>query len=122
LLAYCAGRGWIVRGWPGALIALCCSSLPCSFIAIAATVLYEWATRDPWVKIAMQSAFAAAVGVMLATGWTLVRPYRRSLPVLRFVLFSLGSRTAALLGVSPIRVLFVAAILGALWPNATRRA
>jgi chromate transporter len=37
LLAFCTAAGWIIRGWPGAFIALVAASVPCSILAVSAT-------------------------------------------------------------------------------------
>src|SRR4051812_45020695 len=40
LLAFCTAAGWTARRWPGAVIALLASSLPCSILAVIVTVFY----------------------------------------------------------------------------------
>jgi hypothetical protein len=40
LLAFCTAAGWTARRWPGAVVALLASSLPCSILAVVMTVFY----------------------------------------------------------------------------------
>ena len=41
LLAFCAATGWLLRGVPGAALALLAASLPCSAMATLITALYD---------------------------------------------------------------------------------
>jgi chromate transporter len=120
-LAYCTAFGWQVRGLPGAFIALGASSLPCSIITLFATVLCGWWIRKPLAAIAMHGATAAVVGVMLATGWSLARPFRASLPIIPFLSFILGACALVLFGASPFRVLMMASLLGWMFPKSGSR-
>lgn len=116
VLAYCAGVGWRIRGLRGAAAALIASSVPCSMIAVLVTALYELLIRRTAVMIAMHGAIAAAIAVMFATGWTIIRPLRGSVGKGRILLFTSGALVISLLGISPIRVLLGAALLGWLLP------
>jgi hypothetical protein len=60
----------------------------------------------------------AAVGVMIATGWTIIRPFRKSTSILRIAVFSAGACALALAGVSAIQILLAAALLGCIFPGA----
>jgi chromate transporter len=112
LLAYCTAVGWLMRGLPGAFVALVASSLPCSLAAVLVTVLYEWWIHKPLFAIAMHGASAAAVGIMFATGWTILRPLRTSVSIYRLVLFSGGACALAMTGFSPLVILIGAALIG----------
>jgi chromate transporter len=120
LLAYCAGVGWLMRGIPGSVVTLIASSLPCSVIAVCATVLYEWALHKPILAIALHGAAAAAVGVMFATGWTIVRPFWKATHILRIACFCSASCALALLGVAPLTILLGALFVGLLLPVSRR--
>lgn len=39
MLAFCTGVGWLVRGLPGALVALVAASVPCAIMVVALTAL-----------------------------------------------------------------------------------
>jgi chromate transporter len=117
LLAYCTGTGWLARGLPGAIAALIASSLPCSLAVVLVTVLYDWSIRKPLVATAMHGAIAAAVSVMLATGWTIVRPYRATLSRKRLGLLLGSSCALAAWRVSPLTILLAAASIGFFFPE-----
>jgi chromate transporter len=117
VLAYCTGIGWKTRGLPGAVVALIGSSVPCSLFAVLVTVLYEVLVKKPAVAVAMHGAIAAAIAVMFATGWTIIRPLRREVKTAQIVLFSLAAFALSMIGVSPIQVLVGAALVGCLLPQ-----
>jgi len=74
LLAFGTAAGWQLRGWAGALVALTAGSLPSSCLAVLATMLAEFRTKDPVAIVGLRGALAATVGVMIITGRTLIRP------------------------------------------------
>ena len=117
LLAFGAGIGWLLRGIKGALVALLAGSIPCSLIALVVTALYESWSHNSFVVVGLRGALASAVGVMIATGWTLIRPFWKGLPLLRLVVFTGGTVALALYGITPIKVLCLAAAVGLAWPE-----
>lgn len=122
LLAFSAAIGSMLRSWRGAIITLLAGSLPCAGLAVAVTVFYELWTRDVTTQIALRGALAAAVGVMVITGVTIIRPHWRSASWVKLLVFVGGSFASSFLSIPPIRVLFVAAVLGWLWPVTERKA
>lgn len=118
VLAYCAGVGWKMRGVGGAVAALIASSVPCSIMAVLITALYESLIKQRAVMIAMHGAIAAAIAVMFATGWTIIRPLRGTVSKARILFFASAGFAVSQLGVSPIQVLLGAALLGFLVPAA----
>jgi chromate transporter len=117
VLAYCTGIGWKTRGLPGAVVAFIGSSVPCSVMAVLVTVLYEVLIKKQAVAVAMHGAIAAAIAVMFATGWTIIRPLRRSVNTAQILLFSLVAFALSMIGVSPIQVLLGAAVVGFFLPQ-----
>ncbi len=117
LLSFGAGIGWLLRGATGAIVTLLAGSIPCSLIALVITALYESWSLNRFVEVGLQGALASAVGVMIATGWTLIRPFWKGLPLVRLVVFTSGAFGLALVGITPIKVLFLAAFVGLLWPE-----
>lgn len=118
LLAFCTAVGWLLRGWSGAVVALVAGSVPSSVIAVLFTALYEFWSENPFMKVALRGALAAAVGVMIITGWTLIRPYYRQTSWLEMVIFVGGAfGLAYFLSVPPFRVLLLAAAAGLFWPQ-----
>jgi chromate transporter len=118
LLAFCTGVGWLTRGFVGAILALIAASVPCSLLAVALTVFYRSWTRDPVARLALQGAVASAVAIVVATCWTLVRPHWRAHHrVFVAALFGGAFLTASLSAVSPLWILALSAVVGAMWPE-----
>jgi chromate transporter len=121
LLAFSTAIGWLVRGWSGALVVLLASSIPCSILAVILTVVYESVTHHPLALTALRGALAAAVGIVAATAWTLIRPHIKKVNRLNIAAFSLGAfLLAAVFHVAPIRILLLAAVLGVALPTEKR--
>ena len=115
LLAYCAGVGWLMRRSVGAVVALVAGSAPASVLAVALTAFYASWTQHALAQLALRGALASAVAIMVSTCWTIVGPPLRSPYRGRVVLLFIGAFTLAMWGVSPLRVLSLSAVLGALW-------
>jgi chromate transporter len=123
LLAFSTAIGWMLRRWSGAIITLLAASLPCAALAVALTAFYELWSRNAMAQIALRGALAAAVGVMVITGVTIIRPHWRGASWVKLLVFVGGSFAAwVLFSIPPIRILFVAAVLGCLWPVAGKKA
>jgi chromate transporter len=90
LLSFGAGIGWLLRGLSGALVTLLAGSIPCSMVVLLVTALYESWSQNRFVVVGLRGALAAAVGVMTSTGWTLIRPYWKSVSLPRFLNFTMG--------------------------------
>lgn len=121
LLAYCVGVGWQLRNALGAVICLVAASAPCSALVVLVTALYEFWSHNSAVAHALHGAVIAAVAVTAATGWTLIRPYRSLIPYSKIVLGSVSSAALALLGVTPLRVLIIAAVAGLVLPSGAEK-
>lgn len=121
LLAFCTAVGWTLRGWAGALVALLAASIPCSIVVVLFSYLYESLSRNPLVSAAIRGALAAAVGMLLATSWQLVRPQLTVRRWLRTAVLLVGSLVLFVrFQVSPIPVLGIGALAGLLWREADR--
>jgi chromate transport protein ChrA len=87
-------------------------------LAVLVTALYEHWSRNPFTRVAMRGALAVAVGVMIITGWTLIRPYYRQASWLQLALFIGGAfGLSHFLSVPPLRVLLLSAAVGLFWPE-----
>lgn len=118
LLAFCVGIGWILRKFPGALVALVAASLPCSVLVLVVTMLFVRLEEYPIMQAAIQGAVAVAVAITVKTCWTIAHPHYKP-----------GARTRVLLiagsafllhvvgGVLAVHVLLAAAVLGLLLPE-----
>jgi len=67
--------------------------------------------------VGLRGALAAAFGVRVAAGWTLILPFWKSITIPRFVFITGGALVLGLLTISPIRILFLAAFAGFLRPK-----
>ena len=113
----------MLRRWSGAIITLLAASLPCAALAVALTAFYELWSRNAMAQVALRGALAAAVGVMVITGVTIIRPHWRGASWVKLLVFVGGSFAAwVLFSIPPIRILFVAAVVGGLWPVAGEKA
>ena len=118
VLAFSTGVGWLLRGWPGAIVALIAASVPCAVIVVLVTELFTHLDRHALWQHALRGALAAAVGITVATCWTIAKPHVRRETHLRVVVIVGGAFiAAAVLAVPPIRVLMAAAVVGAIWPQ-----
>ncbi len=117
VLAFCTGIGWVLRGLPGALVALLAASIPSTLIVIAITALFQEWQGNSIAQTAIRGAVAAAVAITAKTSWTIAGPLYRSGAQLRVVL--IGATAFGLyvaLGVPAVYVLLGAALVGAFLP------
>lgn len=122
LLAFCTAVGWLTRGWSGAIVALIASSLPCSILAVAVTALFDIWAHNPFMEAALHGALAAAVGIIIYTCWHLIRSsLSRSNWVRIGCVVAASIALSTVFTLSPIRVLLLAALVGAIWPRETTR-
>ncbi|HTQ58269.1 MAG TPA: chromate transporter [Bryobacteraceae bacterium] len=117
MLAFCAGSAWVLKGWPGALLAVLGASVPAALAVVLLTVGYQAFRHNPHAMSAIAGTLAAAVGMMAVSAWQLARPQmRRGKPAVRAVVLVAG---AAMAGfgprVSPIVLLGLAAAIGLFW-------
>ena len=118
LLAFCTGIGWLLRGLPGAVVALLAGSIPCTLIVVAATALFSHWQDNAWAQAAIHGAIAAAVAITVKTCWTIAHPYFKGAARLRvFLVFATAFLLHVGLGISAIQVLLLAAAVGALLPS-----
>jgi chromate transporter len=116
LLAFCTAAGWTARRWPGAIVALLASSIPCSILVVLVTMFYGELHDSAPFQAALAGALAAAVAIMVATAWVFAEPHVKAAPwkavvvVPSAVALSLGAQ------LSPVQILLLAALAGAAWP------
>lgn len=121
LLAFSTAIGWLVSGWRGALVVLLASSIPCSVLAVLLTAVYQSWMHYPFAMVALHGALAAAVGIVAATAWTLIRPHLKEASKVKIAACAVGAfLLAAVFHLSPIRVLLLAAMIGVILPQAKR--
>jgi chromate transporter len=116
LYALFSAAAWFLRGWPGAIIALVASSVPASIVVILLTLLYELMHGHPWGDAAISGAVAAVVGTIVAGAWLLVRPVVLSRNWFRTLVLMGGAMALSLgFGITPIPIVFLAAVIGFFW-------
>ena len=116
LLAFCTAAGWTTRRWRGALVALIASSMPCSILAVIVTVFYEQLHGSAWFQAALSGALAAAVAIMLSTAWVFAKPHVKAAPWKAAVVVPSAAALSLGVGLTPVRILLLAAVTGLLWP------
>jgi chromate transporter len=114
VLAFCAATGMRVLGVAGALAAVLAVTLPSAILAVLLTRGFETWRTHPWAMAAIGGTVAAVSGMMWASVWSLVRPYIG----VRVLVFTGGAFVAAWkFHVTPVPVIFVAALAGYLWAD-----
>src|SRR5258708_1964598 len=106
LLAFCAGIGWQRARWTGGLVAVLSASVPCAAAVVWFTYVYTLWRSNPLAMAAIGGTLAAAVGMMAAASFQLLRP--RWKPGSRFraaVIFATGFLLSFGLKMPPIQVL-----------------
>jgi chromate transporter len=120
ILAFCAGTGWIAlgrsAGWLGAVLAVAGASLAASVIVTLLTAGYVMWRQNPWAMAAIGGMLAAATGLMGVAAYGLLKPHAARRRWLRALVLFCGALLLSLrFGLTPIQVLGLAAIAGALW-------
>ena len=116
ILAFSAATAWMLRGWPGAIAAVLAVSVPSSIVAVLLTWAFTALGGSPRAAAALAAVLAAAVGMMWAAVWLIVRPELRPPIGLRTALVVTGAFVALAWGaIPPVPVLAAAAVVGALW-------
>jgi chromate transporter len=112
VLAYCVGLGWRLRGAAGAIWALLAASVPGTVViaVIAATLVRV--DRYFAVRLLLGVGTLIAAMLVLWSAWPLIRPYRTGPARSKAVVVVLVAAGLALLDVTPVQTLLVAAAIG----------
>ena len=117
LLAFCTGIGWLLRGIPGAVVALLAGSIPCTIMVVVATALFSHWQENQWAQAAIHGAIAAAVAITVKTCWTIAHPHFEARAGLRVVLIAAAAFLLyVFLPIPAIEVSILAGVLGAFLP------
>lgn len=117
VLAFCTGVGWLLRGLPGALVALLAASIPCAILVTVMTAVFSEAEGNRWAQAAIHGAIAAAVAITVKTCWTIAHPHWKRGARARIVLIGAAAFLLYVVaGIPAIEVLLGAAVLGAVLP------
>jgi chromate transporter len=118
VIAFSAAVAWFLRGWPGAVAAVVAGTVPCAVLVVWLTYGYQHLKDSPAARAAIAGMLAAAVGMMFAAAWNLIRPEVRRGRWLRAAVLAGGAAVlVARFAVAPIQVLALAALIGFAWHN-----
>lgn len=121
MLAYCAGTGWYLAGWLGSLIAVAAVTIPSAVLAVGILTVFDALMKKPGPAAAIAAMIAAAVGLMFAGAWVLLRPHLTRRSMLRTLVIAAGAFLLAWKNyLSPFQVLLVAGLVGLAWPEFER--
>ena len=122
LLAFCAGIGWLLARWRGALIAVLAGSIPCAAAVVCFTYGYVLWRSNALAMSAIGGMLAAAVGMMSAAAFQLIRAGWRPGNRLRAaVILAAAFGLSFFASVPPIQVLGLGALAGLIWRPGTVR-
>jgi len=117
VLAYCAAVGWRLHGWRGTLAAVAAASIPGSLVVFALTATLVRLDRYPAVRVALSIGMIVASVLVFSSAWSLLKPYLRAAAWSRTVLLIAVATSLSLVGLTPVRVLLVSALIAALLPR-----
>jgi chromate transporter len=117
VLAYCAAVGWRLHGWRGTLAAIAAASIPGSLIIFVLTATVVRLDRYPVVRAALSLGMLVAAVLVLSSAWNLLKPYLRPGRWPRALFVSGAAISLYLVGLTPVRVLLISALVGALLPS-----
>ena len=116
LLAFCAGVGWVLARWRGALVAVLSASIPCAAAVVWFTYEYQLWRSNALAMAAIGGMLAAAAGMMSAAAFQLARAGWKPRARLRAaVIVAAGFILAFWIRIPPIQVLGLGALAGLIW-------
>jgi chromate transport protein ChrA len=119
VLAYLAALGWSYQRAAGAAVAVIGGSVPGALVVAALTAVAASVDRWAGVRAALAVATLVAAVLVLANAWSLVRPYVRGARLVWTLTSVALAAVLMAMGATPVRVLLVLAIWGALTPART---
>jgi chromate transporter len=118
MLAFCVAAGWYLAGWLGAIGAVLAVTIPSALLILWITAAYENWQQNPMAMSAINGTVAAAVGMMLAGSWLLLKPHLRDSTRWLAVILAAGAAMLSLWPrLSPVQVLVMAAVVGYFTPR-----
>ena len=120
ILAFCAGVGWRILGFRGALLAVLAVSIPSSALVVLLTAGYGFWRSNPFAMAAISGMLAAAIGMMATGAFLLIGPQLRPgrfvwMGIRAVVVAGAALALSLWFGFSPVQVLALAAITGLVW-------
>ena len=118
MIAFIAGSAWIFRGWTAAIVAVAVVTIPTAVLAVIITDAYETWSRNVYAGAAISAVTSAAIGMMFAAAWLLMRSQLRGSRIFRSVALVLGSFLLSWkTPISAVQTFAIAALVGYLWPE-----
>jgi chromate transport protein ChrA len=106
----------MLRGWIGALVAVPAASIPSAVCVVVLTWGFTSVSGSGAGRLALAAVLAAAIGMMWAAAWLIVRPQLQPTTWVRTAALAVGAFLALRYGsISPIQILALAALVGAAW-------
>ena len=123
VIAFCAAVGARILGFRGALAGALSETVPSAMLAILITQGYESWRTSTWAMAAIAGTIAAVAGMMWSSIWSLVSPqFRDRASSVRGVVITLGAFLAVShLGLGPLTIIGLAALVGLLWKEPARK-
>jgi chromate transporter len=112
ILAYCVALGWQLAHWRGALVSLAAASIPASILIAVLSASLTRIDQRPVVRAIIAIALIVATLLVLATAWNLLRPSLKGGNAIRTGIIAAIVIVLALMNVTPVRILLVAAVCG----------
>ena len=116
ILAYCALLGWRFHRGTGAVLALAAASVPSALVVSGLTATLVRVDRYPVVQAGLAIGILVAAALVLASAWTLMRPFLAPAARQKAVIVTAVSAGLIVLGATPVRTLLAAALVGFLLP------
>jgi len=118
MIAFIAGSAWIFRGWMAAIVAVAVVTIPTAALAVIITGAYETWSKNVYAGAAISAVTSAAIGMMFAAAWLLMRSQLRGSRIFRSVVLVTGSFLLSWkTPVSAVQTFAIAALVGYLWPE-----
>jgi chromate transporter len=116
ILAYCVAAGWRLRGTRGVVTAIVAASLPSAILIYALALTLLRLDRYLVVRVLLGAGMLVAAGLVFSSAWYLLKPFLQSDRRVRATLIIVIAFGLYAWGWTPVRVLLVCAIVGALLP------
>jgi chromate transport protein ChrA len=112
ILANSVALGRQLAHWRGALVSLAAASIPASILIAVLSASLTRIDQLPIVRAIIAIALIVATLLVLATAWNLLRPYIKGGNAIRTGIIAAIVIVLALIDVTPVRILLVAAVFG----------
>ena len=117
-LAFCAATAWMLRRWAGAVVAVLMASAPPAAFVVVLTWGFTVVSGNRPGQLVLATVLASAVGMMWSGAWLIMHPHLGPRTWPRTVVLAVAAFVAlAYWSISPIQILVVAALVGAVWTD-----